>query len=130
MKNNLLKLLFLSFVLFYSSIESKNYYNSKQKTTTPFVSGGISHIKQRHWYNAQTNPPTSRFNQSMTISKLNQLATKTIQQGQVQPSNNGKTVHDYTFNRPIGRSNTGKRAYTLRVVTNSRGEIITAFPNK
>ncbi len=128
MKRFILILLSLSLIISLS-VEAKSQ-NHSWKKTTPFVPGGIKHIKDRHWFNAQATPPTSRFNRSMTISKLNSMATKAIQQGSNQSSVNGKKVHEYTFNKPIGRATNGKRAHTLRVVTSPKGEIITAFPTK
>lgn len=128
MKNFILTLLSLSLIICSLSLEAKSQNRSWEKT--PFVPGGIKHIKDRHWFNAQATPPTSRFNQSMTISKLNSMATRAIQQGSSTLSTNGKTLHEYTFKKPIGRATNGKRAHTLRVVTSPKGEIITAFPAK
>lgn len=91
---------------------------------------GASHIVERHWYDAKTNPPTSHFNRSMTIDKLHSMATKAIKKGRIIPSKNGNRVHDYQFQRPIGTATNGKKAFTLRVVTNPKGEIVTAFPTK
>lgn len=126
MRKYILTLLSLALITCSISIEAQ----TQNHTWTPFVPGGIQHIKDRHWYHTQQTPPTSRFNQSMTIRKLNNIATKAIQQGSSTPGVNGKTVHEYTFKKPVGWSTNGKRANTLRVVTSPKGEIITAFPTK
>ena len=88
------------------------------------------HIKQRHWYHANSGPKTSHFNRSMSMGKLDAISQKTINQGSVRLSKHGqgRLTHQYRFNRPIGRGSNGKNAYSLRVVTDGRGNVITAFP--
>lgn len=95
-----------------------------------FSTHGISHIIERHWYNAKTSPPTSRFPRDMTVKKLDQIATYTIQKGirYSSKNGNGNSVHEYTFKSTIGTTTQGRPARTLRVVLNPRGEIVTAFP--
>jgi hypothetical protein len=90
----------------------------------------VQHIKQRHWHNANSGPKTSHFNKSMTVKKLDAIATKTIQQGSVRNSTHGqgRKTHQFSFTRPIGRDTNGNRSKTLRVVTDPKGEVITAFP--
>lgn len=89
-----------------------------------------AHIKQRHWYKANSGPNTSHFNKSMTMNKLDAIANKTINQGSVRPSKHGqgRKTHQYKFNRPIGTDTKGKKAYSLRVVTDRNNNVITAFP--
>lgn len=88
------------------------------------------HIQERHWYGANCGPQTSHFNQSMTIQKLDAIATKTIKQGTMYPStyNNGCKTYQYKFSKPIGWKTDGSRSYSLRVVTDANDNIITAFP--
>jgi len=88
------------------------------------------HIKERHWYNAKTGDTTSRFNQDMTMQKLNELATKTINNGSQEPSKQkaGRKIHQYRFLNPIGVTSNGQQAHSLRVVTDRENKVITAFP--
>ncbi|CRX38166.1 hypothetical protein [Estrella lausannensis] len=89
-----------------------------------------AHIKQRHWFKASSGPNTSHFNKSMTMKKLDSIATKTIKQGSVRPSSHGqgRKTHQYRFNKPIGTDTKGQKAYALRVVTDKNNNVITAFP--
>lgn len=89
-----------------------------------------AHIKQRHWYKANNGPKTSHFNKSMTMRKLDAIATKTIKQGSARPSHHGqgRKTHQYKFNRPIGTTSNGQKAYSLRVVTDRNNNVVTAFP--
>jgi hypothetical protein len=88
------------------------------------------HIKQRHWYCSKEN--TSKFNPTMTIHKLDQMAQKTILNGSVRCSKQGQgcLTHQYHFQHQVGLATNGKKAYSLRVVTDGRGNVITAFPTK
>lgn len=88
------------------------------------------HIKERHWYNAKTPEATSRFNQDLTMQKLNDLATKTIKEGSQRPSKKGRSIHQYRFSYPIGVTSKGQEAHSLRVVTDKENKVITAFPVK
>lgn len=121
---------FIKSLLIFLIIASSSFLEAKNTNPVKFAPHQITHIKDRHWHNANSGPNTSRFNQSMTVTKLHDLATKTIHNGSMRPSNNdgGKMVHEYTFKKPIGRATNGKRVNTLRVVTSQKGEIITAFP--
>jgi hypothetical protein len=119
MKKSLLKIFFFIIVLAGLPILEATYsYHA------------VSHIKQRHWHNVNLNPPTSRFNRSMTSGKLHSMAMRTIGNGKTMPSKNKNKVHEYRFRKPIGKATNGKNAFTLRVVTNPKGEIVTAFPTK
>lgn len=90
---------------------------------------GLSHIKFRHWHTSNQN--TSKFFKSMTEQKLKAVIAKTLCFGKKgHSSNTHNKVKEYTFKKPIGLSNGGgKLLYTLRVVTNPNGEIVTAFPS-
>ncbi len=69
MKKHLVKLACLFLIVACTPIlEAKS---QPSQSTIPFVKGGISHIKQRHWHNASSGHSTSHFNKSMTVSKLN-----------------------------------------------------------
>ena len=89
-----------------------------------------THIKQRHWYNANSGSKTSHFNRSMSIQKLDAISNVTMKNGSFRPSktNNGRLTHQYTFKKPLGVGSNGKKAYKLRVVSDGRGNVVTAFP--
>lgn len=122
----------LTIFLMTSILEVEAKAPQTQKKKIEFTQNGVSHIKDRHWHNANSGPNTSHFNRSMTVNKLHALAVKTIKNGQTSKSKNGqgRKVHEYTFKKPIGTTGNGQKAKTLRVVTSPKGEIITAFPVK
>ena len=90
----------------------------------------VTHIKNRHWHGANSGPNTSHFNKSMTVKKLDAVATKTIKNGSVRNSTHGqgRKTHQFKFQRPIGTNTHGKKTNSLRVVTDRQGQVITAFP--
>ena len=112
-----------------STVFQQNKKNNSQSNISP---SALSHIKDRHWHNASQGANTSHFSQSMTDKKLNRLATKTINKGSQRPSTHGqgRSTHQYTFNKPIGTTTTGQKAHALRVVTDANNNVITAFPVK
>lgn len=109
-----------------------------QKQLSAYIStapnAALDHIKDRHWFNANSGPATSHFSKNVTSQKLNQLATTTLNHGTQKAGNNGRIIHEYTFKSPIGTGTNGKPARTLRVVTDpnqSNGNslhVVTAFP--
>lgn len=119
-----------------TAVEVEKAAKERFKTASAYISPGRygteRHIKQRHWFNAA--PGTSHFNQSMTIEKLHALATETLNKGDKRLGHNGKMIHQYRFERPIGTASSGRPAYSLRVVTpaevpdNQSVHVITAFP--
>jgi hypothetical protein len=50
----------------------------------------------------------------------------------VRPNSSGRKgyIFEQTFNNPIGTSSKGKLLYTLKVVIDDVGNVITAFPKK
>lgn len=112
-----------------SKVFQKNKNNLSKQKISP---SALSHIKDRHWHNASQGANTSHFSQNMTDKKLNRLATKTIKKGSERPSSHGqgRSTHQYRFNKPIGTTTTGKKAHALRVVTDANNNVITAFPVK
>lgn len=116
--------MFLALCLSISVFTGSNYLEAK------ISQHSASHIKQRHWHKANSGPKTSHFNKSMTMKKLDAIATKTIKHGSQRPSKHGmgRKTHQYKFNKPIGTASNGKKAYSLRVVTDKNNQVITAFP--
>lgn len=90
----------------------------------------VQHIKQRHWHQANSGTTTSHFNRSMTVKKLDAIAGKAIRLGSVRRSahGQGRLTHQYRFQKSIGTGTNGKRAYSVRVVSDGKGNVITAFP--
>lgn len=107
----------------------KNKNNTEQANIS---SSAMKHIKDRHWVNANQGAGSSHFSHSMTDQKLSRLAAKTINQGSHRPSahGQGRSTHQYSFNKPIGTTSNGQKAHSLRVVTDAQNNVITAFPVK
>lgn len=121
----------LFFITFTFSVEAKN--TKAQKQSIKFAPKSVTHIKDRHWHDANPTQKTSHFNKSMTVKKLHTLAVKTINEGTSKASSKngpGRKIHEYSFKRSIGKTTNGQKAHTLRVVTSPKGEIITSFPVK
>lgn len=121
----------------HKSAKPSSHKSSKAKKVPQVPQVNISpnaeaHIKQRHWYKVNAGAPTSHFNKSMTVEKLNAIATKTLANGKTYDSahGQGRKVHEYSFKKPIGTQTNGKKAHTLRVVTDGKKNVITAFPVK
>lgn len=94
----------------------------------------LDHIMERHWFNANSGAKASHFNQSMTINKLNDIATIALNKGNKSTGGNGRIIYEYRFKKPIGKAINGKSAYVLRVVTEpsqsigNKLHVVTAFP--
>lgn len=129
MKLKIFLSLFLLLALPFVVVEGKA---TRQYQQAKISSSAYQHIKDRHWYNANSGNQTSHFNSNMTAYKLNGIATKTLNSGRVNHAkgNNGRKVHEYRFNKPIGTTTNGQKAKTLRVVSDGNGNVITAFPIK
>jgi len=103
---------------------------------SPGYYGREGHIMNRHWYNATTTGPTSRFTQNMTLEKLQALATITINNAMPKNGGKGRLIYEYRFDEIIGTTSRGQPAHKLRVViepkkSDARSKfVITAFPVK
>jgi hypothetical protein len=92
-----------------------------------FAPHAVEHIKFRHWPSSQQQ--TSKFLASITVKKLKGMIHKVLCKGKKGKANQPSyIVKEYTFKKPIGRSTQGKKVWTMRVVTNARHEVVTAFP--
>lgn len=114
-------------------VNKKAVQTFQQKGTQANISPtAIKHIKDRHWHNATQGTNTSHFSRSMTDQKLSKLAAKTINQGSQRASTHGqgRSTYQYRFDKPIGKTTTGQKARALRVVTDAKNNVITAFPVK
>jgi len=89
------------------------------------------HIIARHWYINRHTSYTSYFNKTMTMQKVDDIAQKTIHNGSVKKQfrhGRERLVYQHRFNKPVGWKVNGKRAYSVRVITEKNGKVITAFP--
>lgn len=89
-----------------------------------------THILRLHGSNS-TNPAKSHFNSSFNIKE----GIKSTLKGDnfiVKLGNTGSVrfVFEQTFSNPVGVNTRGKAVYTLRVVIDELGNVITAFPVK
>lgn len=113
---------------------ARERFKNAKAYISPGRYGTEGHIKHRHWYNARSSPYTSHFDQTMTMQKLNVLATETLNKGNKRIGRNGRMIHQYHFQNRIGTARNGKPAYSLRVITdpqvseNQTVPVITAFP--
>lgn len=115
-----------------NKVAAQQFQNNAAQVQAKISQSAATHIQQRHWFNAQQGPNTSHFHQNMTIQKLNQLATTTINNGSQKPSphGQGRSTYQYRFSRPLGTDTNGNTAYALRVVADQQYNVITAFPVK
>jgi hypothetical protein len=102
--------------------------NAEAQTIIPKESQSL--IRHRHWYDAANSPNLPHFYRSITMKKLDFMAKETIKHGSVLPAIDGpgKKIHQYKYPKAIGVNSQGVKAYFLRVVTDEKGNVITAFP--
>ncbi|TPM12572.1 RHS repeat-associated core domain-containing protein [Mesorhizobium sp. B2-3-5] len=89
---------------------------------------GLKHTIDRHTINGiATYAGKSKFNSGENVESLIDLATQ--QKAVVQP--NGNSVRTFDVNRDIGIDRaTGQQTSIMSVVTNPKGELVTAFPGR
>ena len=94
-------------------------------------SGVITTNRMQHIIQGHTTGRSgkSQFAEGTTPSVVQHMVTQTIQNGVVK-TNNGRPSHlfELNFGYQIGTKGSGKPAYSLRVVVDSSGYVITAFP--
>lgn len=87
-----------------------------------------NHIIDRHG-SSSTYKNKSRFNKNFDIkSGIN--STLKGNSSIVKPNTGGRNgyIFEKTFKNPIGTNSKGKPVNTLKVVIDSKGNVITAFP--
>ena len=89
----------------------------------------LAHIHQRHWPDSDA-PGAGKYSPGITDDALRSMISEAVQNGRVRRNTNGRPgwLFEYNFHRQIGTAIDGGPATRLRVVVNSRGEVITAFP--
>ena len=88
------------------------------------------HIHERHGFNSRYNNKP-RFNKGFNI-KNGIESTLKGDNFVLRPNTGGRGgyIFEQTFNNPIGTSTKGKPLYTMKVVIDESGNVITAFPKK
>ncbi|URZ00185.1 hypothetical protein [Clostridium felsineum] len=89
-----------------------------------------NHILDRHGVNSSYTGK-SHFNSNFNI-KEGILSTLTGDKFIVKSNTANRTgyIFEQTFDKPIGVNSKGKPLYTLKVVIDNKGNVITAFPKK
>jgi hypothetical protein len=89
----------------------------------------LAHIHQRHWPDSDA-PGAGKYSPGITDDALRSMIHETVQNGRVRRNTNGRPgwLFEYNFHHQIGTTIDGGPANRLRVVVNSRDEVITAFP--
>jgi hypothetical protein len=89
----------------------------------------LAHIHQRHWPDSDA-PGAGKYSPGITDDALRSMIHEAVQNGRVRRNTNGRPgwLFEYNFHRQIGTTIDGGPANRLRVVVNSRDEVITAFP--
>jgi hypothetical protein len=90
---------------------------------------GLQHIMARHW---PDSPATGagKFQEGITEASLRDLINEAVHSGRARQNTHGRsgTLYEYDFRRQIGTTIDGGTATRLRVVLNTRNEVVTAFP--
>ena len=89
----------------------------------------LQHITARHW---PDSPATGagKFQEGITEASLRDLINEAVRSGRARQNTHSRpgTLYEYDFHRQIGTTIDGGPASRLRVVVNSRNEVVTAFP--
>jgi hypothetical protein len=97
-----------------------------QAVLTPWA---FRHIQERHWPDSPASG-AGKFAPGTTELSLRAMIDEAVANGRVRQNTNGRTgqIYEYDFNRAIGTKINGSPATRLRVVVNTRGQVVTAFP--
>jgi len=89
----------------------------------------LAHIHQRHWPDSDASG-AGKYSPGITDDGLRSMIHEAVQNGRVRRNTNGRPgwLFEYNFHRQIGTTIDGGPANRIRVVVNSRDEVITAFP--
>jgi hypothetical protein len=89
----------------------------------------LQHIMARHW---PDSPATGagKFQAGITEATLRDMISEAFHNGHARKNTHGRsgTIYEYDFQRQIGTTIDGGPATRLRIVVNSRNEVVTAFP--
>ena len=89
----------------------------------------LRHIQQRHWPDSPARG-AGKFAPGITEESLREMIYEAVANGHSRQNTHGRPgeIYEYDFGRPIGTTIDGVPANRLRVVINTRGEVVTAFP--
>jgi hypothetical protein len=89
----------------------------------------IRHIRQRHWPDSPA-VGAGKFAPGITEDSLREMIYEAVANGHPRENTHGRSgeIYEYDFGRPIGTTINGGAASRLRVVVNTRGQVVTAFP--
>jgi hypothetical protein len=89
----------------------------------------LRHIQQRHWPDSPAQG-AGKFASGITEESLRVMINEAVANGRSRENSHGRSgeIYEYDFGRPIGTAINGSPASRLRVVINTRGQVVTAFP--
>jgi len=89
----------------------------------------LRHIQQRHWPDSPARG-AGKFAPGIAEESLREMIYEAVANGHSRQNTHGRPgeIYEYDFGRPIGTTIDGVPANRLRVVINTRGEVVTAFP--
>ena len=89
----------------------------------------LRHIQQRHWPDSPARG-AGKFAPGITEDSLREMIYEAVTNGRLRENTHGRAgeIYEYDFGHPIGTTISGSPASRLRVVLNTRGEVVTAFP--
>jgi hypothetical protein len=89
----------------------------------------LRHIQQRHWPDSPAQG-AGKFAPGITEDSLREMIYEAVANGRLRENTHGRSgeIYEYDFGRPIGTAINGGPASRLRVVINTRDEVVTAFP--
>jgi hypothetical protein len=89
----------------------------------------LQHIMARHWPDS-TATGAGKFQAGITETTLRDMINEAVRNGRARHNTNGRpgTIYENDFQRQIGTTIDGGPATRLRIVVNSRNEVVTAFP--
>jgi len=89
----------------------------------------IRHIQQRHWPDSPA-AGAGKFAPGITEESLRDMIYEAVANGRSRENTHGRSgeIYEYDFGRPIGTTINGGPASRLRVVINTRRQVVTAFP--
>jgi hypothetical protein len=89
----------------------------------------LRHIQLRHWPDSPA-PGAGKFAPGITEESLREMISEAVANGHSRENTHGRSgeIYEYDFGRPIGTTINGGPASRLRVVINTRGQVVTAFP--
>src|ERR1700751_2677177 len=87
----------------------------------------LRHIQQRHWPDSPA-PGAGKFTPGITEESLREMIYEAVANGHSRENTDGKSgeIYEFDFGRTIGATINGGPATPLRVVINTRGQVVTA----